>query len=115
MLFRQKCSILNIHPATDALNYSIMLNAEPSLKMVSSLDATEQAQVVLTKIVYTLIDRTDAVRIVATGSVPLICFRIEVDPSDIGRLIGENGRAIRILMAAIGEQIGSNISVSIVR
>jgi predicted RNA-binding protein YlqC (UPF0109 family) len=92
-----------------------MLNAEPSLRMVSSLDATEQAQVILTKIVYMLVDRTDAVRIVATGSVPLICFRIEVDPSDIGRLIGENGRAIRILMAAIGEQIGSNISVSTVR
>jgi predicted RNA-binding protein YlqC (UPF0109 family) len=92
-----------------------MLNAEPSLSVVSTLDVAEQAQRILGRIVYALVDRKDAVRIVATGSVPLLCFRIEVDPSDIGGLIGEIGCAIRILMAGIGEQIGSNISVSIVR
>ena len=92
-----------------------MLNAEPTLRVLSSVDATEQAQVILTKMVYLLVDKTDAMRIVATGSVPSICFRIEVDLSDIGKLIGESGRAIRILMAAIGEQTGSHISVSIVR
>jgi hypothetical protein len=81
------------------------------------MESAEQAQVHITHIIYALVDRTNVVTITTTGSNLLLGFRVEVDPSDIGKLIGKSGRtarAIRVIMSEIGMRLGLHITVYIV-
>jgi predicted RNA-binding protein YlqC (UPF0109 family) len=63
-----------------------------------------------------LVDEPDAVRVTETEEGGVRVLRLEVDPSDVGKVIGRGGRiarAIRAVMRAAAVKAGVTVSVEI--
>lgn len=68
--------------------------------------------------VRSLVDRPDDVKIAVVPGREYSVFRIEVDPTDVGRLIGKNGRtarALEIIVDACVRNLGQSFEIEIVR
>lgn len=71
---------------------------------------------VLSKIVSSLVDLVEAVRIVPTPQLDGVCFAVAADGQDIGKLIGKQGRtarALRVILSAVGMKMRRRYSVDI--
>ncbi|XWK62362.1 KH domain-containing protein [Tunturiibacter empetritectus] len=80
------------------------------------VDATP-VQRLLLRIVNALVDVPDAVSIEITAGSDQTTFRISVHPSDIGKLIGKQGRtarSIRTIFAACSVRLQHRFSIDIV-
>jgi hypothetical protein len=63
-----------------------------------------------------LVDEPDAVRVTETEEGGVRVLRLEVDPSDVGKVIGRGGRVargIRAVMRAAAVKAGVTVSVEI--
>jgi predicted RNA-binding protein YlqC (UPF0109 family) len=63
-----------------------------------------------------LVDEPDAVRVTETDEGGVRVLRLEVDPSDVGKVIGRGGRVargIRAVMRAAAVKAGVTVSVEI--
>jgi predicted RNA-binding protein YlqC (UPF0109 family) len=63
-----------------------------------------------------LVDEPDAVRVTETEERGVRVLRLEVDPSDVGKVIGRGGRVargIRAVMRAAAVKAGVTVSVEI--
>ena len=72
---------------------------------------------ILTEIIERLVTNKTAVLITETVSGERIMFEIEVAESDMGKIIGKEGRiakAIRIVMKSIAAEEGKDISVEFI-
>ena len=68
-------------------------------------------------LVESLVDVPEAVNIVVTETDESISFQIELDPSDVGKVIGRGGRiikAIRTLARAAGSTDNRQVEVDVV-
>ncbi len=68
-------------------------------------------------LVVSLVDVPEAVNIVVTETDESISFQIELDPSDVGKVIGRGGRiikAIRTLARAAGSTDNRQVEVDVV-
>ena len=64
-----------------------------------------------------LVDNPDAVTVTERGTESETVYELRVDPSDMGKVIGRQGRIakeIRILMRSVAQRQGKRISVDIV-
>lgn len=71
----------------------------------------------LLKIVTLLIDHNDVVQITTTQVTEGACFSINVDPEDVGKLIGKQGRtarSLRTIISAIGMKLQRRYALDIV-
>ena len=73
-----------------------------SLETVSGQNAVPGMQQLMTEIVQALVDEPSAVKVVATPDGDVTVLRLEVDPSDIGKVIGKQGRTARSLRTILG-------------
>ena len=67
-------------------------------------------------LVKNLVDNPDAVTITETENEKDVLMELKVDPSDMGKVIGKQGRiakAIRVLMKAYATKVGKKVSVEI--
>jgi predicted RNA-binding protein YlqC (UPF0109 family) len=65
-----------------------------------------------------LVDEPDAVRVTETEEGGVRVLRLDVDPSDVGKVIGRGGRVargIRAVMRAAAVKAGVTVSVEIAR
>ncbi len=72
---------------------------------------------VLEYVAKALVARPDQVRVTALEGERSVILQLRVDPEDVGRIIGKNGRtvkAIRTLMQAAATRAGRNAIVEIV-
>jgi len=68
-------------------------------------------------LVTSLVDEPDAVNVVTTESEGTLSFEVTVDPADVGKIIGRQGRiikAIRTLARAAGSTQDRNVEVEVV-
>lgn len=68
-------------------------------------------------LVESLVDMPEAVKISVTQSDDSISFMVELDPSDVGKVIGRGGRtikAIRTLARAAGSTENRQVEVDVV-
>lgn len=80
------------------------------------MDHLEELLVSLSK---GLVEKTDSVKVTVNGPNEdnIVVYRLEVDDSDKGRIIGKQGRiakAIRVVMKAAANRIGKKILIEIV-
>jgi predicted RNA-binding protein YlqC (UPF0109 family) len=64
-----------------------------------------------------LVDAPDAVRVTEERENGVLVLRLEVDPDDVGKVIGRGGRiarAIRAVMRAAAMKSGTTVTVEIV-
>jgi predicted RNA-binding protein YlqC (UPF0109 family) len=64
-----------------------------------------------------LVDAPDAVRVTEEHEGGTVVLRLEVDPDDVGKVIGRGGRiarGIRAVMRAAAVKAGTTVSVEIV-
>lgn len=67
-------------------------------------------------LVKSLVDNTDKIEITEKESANEVTLELRVDPSDMGKVIGKQGRiakAIRTLMKAYATKIGKRVNVEI--
>ncbi len=65
-----------------------------------------------------LVDKPDAVRVTETGGTSTVVLEVRVDPDDMGKVIGRQGRvvkAIRTVVKAAGIKQGKKVSVEVVQ
>ena len=70
----------------------------------------------LEMLVKSLVDNTESVEITEKENGNDVILEIRVDPSDMGKIIGKQGRiakAIRVLMKAYATKVGKKVSVEI--
>ena len=70
----------------------------------------------LEMLVKSLVDNTENVEITEKENGNAVTLEIRVDPSDMGKIIGKQGRiakAIRVLMKAYATKVGKKVSVEI--
>ncbi len=70
----------------------------------------------LEMLVKSLVDNTENVEITEKENGDDVTLEIRVDPSDMGKIIGKQGRiakAIRVLMKAYATKVGKKVSVEI--
>lgn len=70
----------------------------------------------LEMLVKSLVDNTENVEITEKENGNDVTLEIRVDPSDMGKIIGKQGRiakAIRVLMKAYATKVGKKVSVEI--
>ena len=63
-----------------------------------------------------LVDAPDAVRVTEDRENGVLVLRLEVDPDDVGKVIGRGGRiarAIRAIMRAAAMKSGTSVTVEI--
>jgi len=68
-------------------------------------------------LVESLVDVPEAVKITVTETDDSVAFQIELDPSDVGKVIGRGGRiikAIRTLARAAGSTDNRQVEVDVV-
>lgn len=64
-----------------------------------------------------LVDHPDAVRVTASAGAPVSVIELRVNPQDLGKIIGRQGRtakSIRILLAAAGVKQRKRFTLEIV-
>ncbi len=67
-------------------------------------------------LVKSLVDNTDKIEITEKESANEVTLELRVDPSDMGKVIGKQGRiakAIRVLMKAYATKAGKRVNVEI--
>jgi uncharacterized protein len=64
--------------------------------------AVSEMQTLLTEIARALVDDTEAVRIEVITSQDAVVLRLHVAPTDIGKVIGKQGRTARSLRTILG-------------
>lgn len=72
----------------------------------------------LLTVVRSLVDRPDDVEITPLPNETSVTFRVKVHPSDMGKLIGVNGRtarALRVILGANAARLKRNLSLDIVQ
>ncbi|MDD4067151.1 MAG: KH domain-containing protein [Clostridia bacterium] len=72
---------------------------------------------VLETIIFNIVDNKDAVVIIEELKDNAVSFKIKVDPTEIGKIIGKQGKnakAIRTLMKAAGSKEGKKVLLEIV-
>lgn len=72
---------------------------------------------VLETIIFNIVDNKDAVVITEELKDNAVSFKIKVDPTEIGKIIGKQGKnakAIRTLMKAAGSKEGKKVLLEIV-
>ncbi len=65
-----------------------------------------------------LVDNPDAVQVTETGGAHNVVVELRVDPQDMGKIIGRQGRvvkAIRTVVKAAGTKRGQKVSVEVVQ
>ena len=65
-----------------------------------------------------LVDNPDAVRVTESGDSHSTVVELRVDPQDMGKVIGRQGRvvkAIRTLVKAAGTRQGKKVSVEVIQ
>jgi len=80
--------------------------------MEHSKDITE----VVTALIKLLVDHPEGVRVENVALDEGSCLRISVDPTDIGKIIGKQGRtarSLRVLVAAMGMTTKQRIGLDI--
>lgn len=78
----------------------------------------DEVQAMLTTVVRSLVDRPDDVVIHARQYDASVTFQVQAHPSDMGKLIGVNGRtarALRIILGANAARLKRNLSLDILQ
>ncbi len=81
-------------------------------------DRTEEIQLVLLQVVQALVDAPQSIEVRCEESDGQTCFRIRVCGSDIGKVIGKQGRtagAIRTILSAASIKSGHRYSIDILQ
>ena len=68
-------------------------------------------------VVKTLVDYPDQVTISEAGSTQLVVFELRVNPTDMGKIIGKQGRnimAIRTLLSSVGAKHGQRVMLEMI-
>jgi uncharacterized protein len=76
----------------------------------------DDAALALARVVQHLVDHPDSVRVRALGRGRVRVLEVEVDPSDMGAVIGRGGRtaqALRTLLRTRGDVIGTSYDLRI--
>ncbi len=79
-------------------------------------DKTDEVQDMLLTVIRSLVDRPDDVVITGVAGEGSLTFRVLAHPSDMGKLIGVNGRtarALRIILGANAARLKKNLSLDI--
>ncbi len=69
-------------------------------------------------VVRSLVDRPEDVRVTPLWGTASLTFQVEAHPSDMGKLIGVNGRtarALRVLLGANAARLKRNLSLDILQ
>jgi predicted RNA-binding protein YlqC (UPF0109 family) len=89
-------------------------NCEP----VSAVDPKDSsAYEVMSRLVSSLVDQPEIVRIIPTPAPEGVCFSITVHSTDMGKLIGKQGRtarSLRVILSVIGAKMRRRYSLDIV-
>ncbi|NTU70359.1 MAG: KH domain-containing protein [Coriobacteriia bacterium] len=78
---------------------------------------TAETEELVRYLVTSLVESPDAVSIAATEEEDSVTFEITLDPADVGKVIGRQGRiikAIRTLARAAGSTAGRQVEVEII-
>jgi uncharacterized protein len=79
-------------------------------------EKADEVQDMLLSVVRSLVDRPDDVQITPVPGESSLTFRVLAHPSDMGKLIGVNGRtarALRIILGANAARLKRNLSLDI--
>ena len=81
-------------------------------------DDRSRVHELLTGLICSLVDRPEFVEVVQTSDAIGTTFRVEVLPSDVGKLIGKNGRtahALRVILSANAAKLQQIFRLDIVQ
>ena len=87
--------------------------------MVEALSPGKNAsemQTLISEIARALVDEPESVRVTAINEQEMVVLRLEVAPSDVGKVIGKQGRtarSIRTLLGAVGTKLNRRFSLEI--
>lgn len=82
---------------------------------MQTTETRNAADKLLTQLVHALVDQQDEVRITNRLSGRTMTFSVKVAATDVGKLIGKNGRnakSVRVIMAQLGDRLGLSILVA---
>jgi len=69
---------------------------------LESSDPLSEMQALVREIARALVDDVDAVRVEAVLDQDIVVLRLQVSPSDVGKVIGKQGRTARSLRTILG-------------